>query len=58
VVRFNQGGIPMQAETKMKPRIIVKAEIIRADGTKIDLGVISDSKKEADDSGNSSNEGE
>lgn len=33
----------MQAKTK--PRVIVEAVVIRKDGTRQDLGVISDSKK-------------
>lgn len=32
-------------KTKAKPRVIVKATIIRKDGTREDLGVISDSKE-------------
>lgn len=32
-------------QTKTKPRVIVEAVVIRKDGTRKDLGVISDSKK-------------
>lgn len=31
-------------ETKAKPRVIIKAEIIRADGTKENLGAVADSE--------------
>ena len=33
-------------QSKLKPRIIVEAVVIRKDGTQEKLGVISDSKKE------------
>ncbi len=32
-------------EAKIRPRVIIEAVIIRADGTKEDLGVIADSRE-------------